>query len=260
MMQKWPKLWVLLRVTGSSVEHGLIFTQTRLQAVAFAAVLPNVGQYFFLQRFWIVQQTVLADCSVNGILATRGMHVSGVPMSHNLWKWKCSTWAGTNHMAVLWYDSKHQTLKRTGSRSAHNRVCEGQQEFLLATLGHSATLTAHVQGRNLKWFRCVLLSPGCGERSAPAWSQDGGQGENHKVKIKASGTKTCPAHMKDGRGLSTQQSAAMKDGALWQAMDSTGGVFTSAWMILKFTQTKKQTPKKLSMVCQRAKLKVCLPS
>lgn len=54
--------------------------------------------------------------------------------------------------------------------------------------------------------------PGCGERSAPAWSQDGGRGENHKVKIEAAGARTRPAQIKAGRGLSTQQSAAMTDG------------------------------------------------
>lgn len=70
------------------------------------------------------------------------------------------------------------------------------------------------QAGTQKWLRCVLLPLGCGERSAPAWSQDSGQGENHNVKIEAAGARTRPAQIKAGRGLSTQQSDVMTDGGL----------------------------------------------
>lgn len=84
------------------------------------------------------------------------------------------------------------------------------------------------QAGTQKWLRCVRLPSGCGERRAPAWSQDGGQGENHKVKIEAAGARTCPAQIKDGQGLSTQQSATMTDGGLRQAFeDLSSRVFTA---------------------------------
>ena len=65
-----------------------------------------------------------------------------------------------------------------------------------------------------KWLRCVPLPLGCGEKSTPAWSQDGGQREYHKVKIEADGARICPAQIKDGQGLSTQQRAVGMDGGL----------------------------------------------
>lgn len=36
------------------------------------------------------------------------------------------------------------------------------------------------------------VPPGFGQRRAPAWSQDGGQGENHKVKIEKAMAGACP--------------------------------------------------------------------
>lgn len=67
-----------------------------------------------------------------------------------------------------------------------------------------------MQQETRKWFRC-------GESSAPAWSQDGGLGENHKLKIDAARAQTCPAQIKDGQGLSTQQSTVRRDEGLGQA-------------------------------------------
>lgn len=73
-----------------------------------------------------------------------------------------------------------------------------EREFLQATLLHPATPQNMQQAGTQKWLRCVLLSLGCGERIAPAWSQDGGQGENHKVKIEAARARTCPAQITGG--------------------------------------------------------------
>lgn len=90
----------------------------------------------------------------------------------------------------------------------------GEQEFLQATLLRLAALQNMQQAGTQNGLGVFLLPSGCGERSAPAWSQDVGQGENHKVKIEAAGARTRPAQIKDGRGLSTQQSAMMTDGGL----------------------------------------------
>ncbi|PWA22476.1 hypothetical protein CCH79_00015381 [Gambusia affinis] len=49
-------------------------------------------------------------------------------------------------------------------------------------------------------------------RGTPAWSQDGGWSENHRVKIEAAESRTYPLQIKDGRDLSTQQSSGRTDG------------------------------------------------
>lgn len=125
------------------------------------------------------------------------------------------TWAGVNHIMVLGNVIQHQTQERP-KQEAPTTMCVMREKakFLQATLLRSAALRNMQQAGTQKWLRCVLLSPGCGERSAPAWSQDGGQGENHKVKIEAARARTCPAWIKERRDLGTQQSATMTDGGL----------------------------------------------
>lgn len=82
--------------------------------------------------------------------------------------------------------------------------------------------------------------PGCGERSAPAWSQDGGQGENHKMKIGAAEARTCPAQIKGGRGHGAQQSAMMTDGGPSEATEySSSGVFTCARSLRSDSRTEE---------------------
>ena len=65
------------------------------------------------------------------------------------------------------------------------------------------------QAGTQKWLRCVLLPLRRGERSAPAWSQNGGRGENHKVKIEAAGARTRP--VQDQRWAGPQHTTKCDD-------------------------------------------------
>lgn len=115
------------------------------------------------------------------------------------------TRAGVNHFMVSG-NAIQQRARERPEQEASTTMCVvrgKKREFLQATLLHSAAPENMQQAGTQKWLRCVLLPPGCGERSAPEWSQDGGQGENHKVKIEAARARTCPTQIKDGQGLRT---------------------------------------------------------
>lgn len=107
----------------------------------------------------------------------------------------------------------YNTRPGRGQSKKHNNVREN--EPLLRRTAPQNMQQAGTQN-GLGVFSFLL---GCGQRSAPAWSQDGGQGKDHKVKIEEAGAWACPATTQDGCGLSTQQSAVMTDGALWQAIE-----------------------------------------
>lgn len=115
------------------------------------------------------------------------------------------TGVGVNHFMVSGNAIQHRARERP-EQEASTTMCVvrgKRREFLQATLLRSAAPKNMQQAGTQKWLRCVLFPPGCGERSAPAWSQAGGQGENHKVKIEAARPRTCPAQIKDGQSLST---------------------------------------------------------
>lgn len=86
------------------------------------------------------------------------------------------TGAGVNHIMVSGNVIQHHKTQERPEQEAPGTmgVQTGEREFLRATLLRSAAPQNMQQATTQKCFRCVLLPQGCGERSAPAWSQDGG--------------------------------------------------------------------------------------
>lgn len=133
------------------------------------------------------------------------------------------TGAGVNHIMVSGNESQHQTRERPEQEVPATMCVQKGSEN--SSKPHYYVQQLH-RTCNRQEPKNGLGVFSCGETSAPAWSQDGGQGENHKVKIEAPGAGTCPAQIKGGRGHSIQQSASMTDGGLSQVTeDLSSGVY-----------------------------------
>lgn len=102
------------------------------------------------------------------------------------------TGAGVNHIMVSGNRIQHQSGE-AGAGSTHNNVRESENFSKPYYYVDQLHRTCNRQEpKNGLVFYVFSIPPGCGPRSAPAWSQDGGQGENHKVKIEEAGARACP--------------------------------------------------------------------